>query len=227
MNKKPDSQKIAHWIKIKLTVTNEFYRILSARRIFNRYKEIVLANEGVNIEGAQFHNWIIHNYASSLAMAIRRQTDTDNDVHSLAKLIKEIHDNPAEIQRTWYRELWRRKGREEIASIADAEFTRLAGGGAYFNPSIADDDLIILHQVSERIVKLADRAVAHSSKQPIPSDVGFEEMDECLEAFKGLLQKYILLLEAVGNYLEPTPAIDWEEIFTRAWITTDEPDARG
>lgn len=211
-----DKQKLEKWNRWIGQIQADIISLLSARQIYKGYVEIVIANSYVQANGATFHSFVIDGYVTQISMAVRRQLDTDPDTISLAHLITEIRDNPATITRSDYvtRYLDMPMGIGE--SIGNQHFTELAGDSDIFNSTIAQTDLNTLKEASSKIRSLADRKIAHRSKQPI-SKTTFKETDECIEVIKKLTQKYITLLTGGHNVLEPI-LLDWQNVFTKKWI---------
>lgn len=198
-------------------ITSDFEHLLASRQIYDQYRSMVSNNQSVMDSGAIFHNWLRDNYVTFVAMSIRRQTDLDRDVISLAKLITDIQNNPQDLTRKWHRGLYGSDLPDVVKdSMANDAFTENAGEGQYFDPKIAASDLEILKKVSGAITALADREIAHRSKNSRPA-LTFNDVDACMDAFKEIIQRYILLLTAGFNLLEPV-IDDWQNAFTTPWI---------
>jgi len=191
--------------------------LLSARQIYKGYGEIVVANPEVQTLGATFHSFVVDGYVTQISMAVRRQLDTDPDTMSLAHLITEIRDNPGSITRSDYVARYTDMPIGIGEAIGSQHFDELAGPGEDFDPAIAHADFDTLKEASRKLKSLADRKIAHRSKQPSPK-LTFDEVDQCIEVIKKLAQKYITLL--TGGHLELEPVLlDWQEAFTKKWIT--------
>lgn len=210
--------RLEKWVSWQETISQDLIRMHGSREIYNDYLKIVTQNKKVESEGVLFHNWVIDNYVTFIAMTIRRQADDNSrhhDVISLAKLIKDIGDHPEELTRKWYISLYKEQS-DHSKSVADESFTKLAGSGDYFDPQIAIDDLATLHEASKKVTDLATLSIAHYTKKFLPK-LTFDEVNSCIDTFRELVQKYILLLTASSNAI--TPVMDrWQGIFTEVWI---------
>lgn len=211
-----DRQKLEKWNRWIAQIETDMINLLSARQIYKGYGEIVVANPEVQAEGATFHSFVVDGYVTQISMAVRRQLDTDPDTISLAHLITEIKDNPGAITRADYVARYKDMPMGVGEAIGNQHFTELAGPGDNFDPAIAQADLETLKEASRKLKSLADRKIAHRSKQPSPK-MTFNEVDECIEVIKKLAQKYITLLTGGNHELEPV-LLDWREAFTKTWI---------
>lgn len=209
-------QKLEKWLRWIEIVHKDTEDLLDNQYIFSKYIEIIKGNPKIQ-EPSDFHWWVRNNYVSSVAMSVRRQIDTDPDVITLGKLLKEMVESPQTLTKAWHRTLYKNLG----PSWADKAFEDIAGNGEFFDPEVAKNDFEKLVNLSEGITKFADRRIAHKSKQPIP-DVKFKEMNDFIEEFENMLKKYILLFTGSGYVqLRPEYQYDWEEIFYHKWIGID------
>lgn len=213
---KPDPQRLAKWQRWRKQIESELIHLLGSRQIYKTYGEMVMNNEAVQKGGPLFHNWIVDNYVTFVAMSIRRQADTDDDVVSLARLIADIRDNPESLTREGHVFRYKNMPLGLGPGIGDQTFTENAGAGEHIDPLFADKDLEKLKQASRKVNLLANRTIAHKSRKAVPK-LTFNDVDEAIEAIKEIAQKYILLLTAGHNVLEPVMD-DWQEIFTKKWL---------
>jgi hypothetical protein len=213
----PNKHKLDEWIRWVDRIETDLIHLLGSRQIYKRYIEIVQANDKVRRQGTIFHDWVIHNYVTYVAMSIRRQLDENGDVISLAKLIREIKVNPENVTKEWHRTLYTNSLAIEHG-IPDSTFEHCAGKGESFDSRIAEADLQDLLKLSQNIRKLANREVAHRSKNKSPTKVTFQEVDDCINKLKELARKYILLFTAASNEMEPAILDNWESIFNRPWF---------
>lgn len=215
------TSKTELWTQQIQKITEELENLLMHRQIYRHYGEIVNSNKSIGSEGAIFHNWIKTNYVTFVSMSIRRQMDMGADVVSLVKLINAIRQNPAEITRDWYRSLYTNEpltGNGIAAGMADQFFNETAGNGDTFDPAIAQRDLATLTEIGKDVKLLATRTIAHNIDEEVPK-LTFDQADQCIDKFREITSKYILLLTAAGNDLEPVIADDWQNVFTKVWIT--------
>ena len=90
-----------------------------------------------------------------------------------------------------------------------------------------DTDLQQLAAATEPIKKYVDKQIAQSDPLPVRDLPTFDDLDSVIDLLGELLQKYLLILEAVGrNPIAPVPQYDWLAPFRVPWIASDS-DARG
>ena len=211
-----DRQKVSKWNRWIEQIETDIVQLLSSRMLYKCYGDIVRSNADVMNDGAFFHNWIVDNYVTYVSMAIRNQLDNDGDSISLVRLMRDIKDNPESLARNEYIALYISLPVDIATSEGNRCFNENAGEGDYIDPMIIESDLAILFEASKNISNLASRRVAHHSSRAVPS-MTFDEVDSCIEIIKTIARKYILLLKASDNILEPiTP--EWRNIFTKKWI---------
>jgi hypothetical protein len=216
---KVTSPKIAKWVKWQELILKDVVWLHSSKQIYDDYISILRRNESVEKEGVLFHNWIVDNYVSFVAMAIRRQAETpkanNDDVISLGKLLSEIIESPGELTRAYFTSLYVHMPK----GMADKHFTENAGAGDYIDPKMVEKDLEELLLATKKIEDLATLSIAHHTTKKKP-ELTFNEVNKCIDTIKKLTQKYVLLLTATWNVVDPV--IDyWQGIFTRPWIHQD------
>ncbi len=219
MDKINENKKLLKWIKWIETIRDDTESILLNKNIHNRYLEIVKANKEIQ-SPSDFHEWTIRNYGSYVVMAIRRQLDNDKDVISLKRLLSELTQSPQLLTKKWFRSLYSNSPSNSpipMEAFADGDFESNAGDLEYFDPKIAEADILKLEILSKTITRYANKQIAHRTK--VKASLTFNEINKFLEEFESIVKKYILLLTASG-YVSLTPVFqyDWEIIFTKVWI---------
>jgi hypothetical protein len=210
------NQKLQKWERWITPIQDDVIYLLGSRQTYKSYGEIVKANQDVMNGGPSFHSWVRSNYVTFVSMAIRRQLDTDNDSISLARLISDIRDNPGDLTRADFVARYAGMAFGVGPSLGERDFTANAGGGAFMDATIAQVDFDRLQTAAREVSKLATRTIAHRTTKSVPT-LTFDEVDECIETIKEITQKYILLLTASHNVMEPIMQ-DWSGIFREEWI---------
>lgn len=214
-----DPQKAAKWLRWLDQIESDLIQLLGSRQIYRGYGEIVTGNPAILKGGPLFHNWVSENYVAHMALAIRRQSDLDSDTVSLARLIADIRDNPDSLTRSDHIAHYTNMPMGMGPGIGDQTFTENAGTGAYIDPAIAEQDLNHLCAVSLDVGQMANRTIAHRSTRQAPR-LTFNDVDNNIEEIKVIARKYVLLLRAADNQLEPVME-DWQSIFYEKWIQDD------
>jgi hypothetical protein len=213
------SPKLIKWMAWQEKILDDVIRLHGSKQIYYEYVRIIELNRSVKDEGILFHNWIVDNWVTFTAMTIRRQADRNpyhKDAISLGKLIDDIGNNPTELTREFHISLYTQTPEFIRTGVANATFTKQAGSGKYFDAKIAQADLAKLETTSRKVQDLATLSIAHHSKKPLPK-LTFDEVNQCIDVFKELTQKYVLLLTAGWNLVDPVMDY-WQGIFTRSWI---------
>lgn len=217
---KPSNRtKLQKWLTWIEEIRQDTETMLLNRSIYNRYLEIIKVNKDIQ-QPSDFHEWTVRNYGSYIVMAIRRQLDTDNDVISLKRFLTELKQLPQLLTKQWFRSLYSGSTNNTpipVEAFADGDFETHAGNMEYFDPSIAEADLLKLETLGEAITRYANKQIAHKTK--VKTTLTFSEINKFFEEFEAVVKKYILLFTASGyDSLTPVFQYDWEVIFTKVWI---------
>lgn len=204
--------KWIEWIEI---IHNNIETLLTSQHIYKTYLEIVKKNPEIQTP-VDFHDWVRRNYASSVAIHIRRELDMGSDVISLKKLLTEIQNDPHLITKDWFTSLYKGSNAE---GFAGGDFEKVAGNGGTFNPEIATQDIKKLEDLGKHIKDYATYRIAHNIAKPITKDPTYDDLDAFIKEYENIVKNYILLFAASGySSLTPTWQYDWENIFTKPWI---------
>ena len=208
-------QKWIRWIdQIRIDTEN----ILSNKEIYDQYLGMVKANKNIQ-SPPDFHQWISRNYGGYVVMAIRRQLDNDHDVISLKRLLTELKQSPRLLTKQWFKILYSNFAKNTpipLESFADRDFEAHAGNLEYFDPAVAEADLLKLEELGKAITHYANKQIAH--KTTVKSKLTFGEINKFLKEFEDIVKKYVLLFTGAG-YISLTPeyGYSWLAIFTKAW----------
>lgn len=213
------SKRFQKWIRWIDQIRIDTENILSNKEIYDQYLEIVKANKKIQTP-SDFHEWTSRNYGSYIVMAIRCQLDDDKDVISLKHLLKELKQSPQLLTKRWFRSLYSNSVNKlpiPLEAFADSDFETCGGNLEYFDPSIAETDLLKLEKLGKTITRYANKQIAHKTK--VKSKLTFSEINKFLKEFEDIVKKYILLFTGAG-YVSLTPeyGYDWLEIFTKVWM---------
>lgn len=215
MDMMKNEEMLAKWIEWVDIIHQNIEDLLVSQHIYKAYLEIVKRNPEIQ-SPIDFHDWVRKNYASAVAIHIRRELDTGSDVISLKRLLMQIQKNPQVITRDWFRSLYKGSNADDFA---DGDFEEVAGKGETFDSAIAKQDIEKLEQLGKYIEDYATLRIAHSSKKPLTKDPTYDDLDAFIKEYENIVKKYILLFTASGyTSLTPTWQYDWEEIFTKPWI---------
>jgi hypothetical protein len=171
-------------------------------------------------------------YVESLAAAVRRHADIDDDSVSLARLMDDLGNQAPVFTRDLFmsevwdmdrvehdeelqREVWRRHGHES--------FDRWAGpGGTHIDAAKMWADLEKFRKTTEGVVHYVNRSVAHLDRRGVERTLTFGELDAALESLKELFGEYYALVTATGLVLDPVMQGDWKAPFRVALFSPTE-----
>jgi len=175
---------------------------------------------------SHFFDLMAQNYATTQAVAVRRQADTSPTVISLGRLLSEIVEHPEILSRQRHVALYRADlqwvGHKEFNTFAGAEMDHVDAGAVQ-----ADIDL--LRDSSEAIRKYVNKHIAHHEESPPLTFVTptFSDLDQAIDTLGSLVSRYTLMLMAVGRtVMAPVPQYDWLAPFKIPWLP-DEGDELG
>ncbi len=111
-----------------------------------------------------FYGFLGNAYASLGLTAVRRLTKAQKDSVSLTRLLEEIKDYPAIVNRERCVSLF--NGGTISESIAGGEFDRICGGttGEHIDPTVVQAELDEIAKRTATLEKFVDRKVAHLGK---------------------------------------------------------------
>jgi hypothetical protein len=211
-------------------ITPDVHDIYLHRATYKRVQEIVVANERLPRD-SYFWEYLEDTYATTQAVAVRRQAEPSTRVRSLGQLIKEVAENAQHVTRDFFVGMWvdpddrdeiRRMGWTQIAtSTWDEKF----GGsvGEHLDPTIPLADLAALTETAASLKAFVDERIAHSDRRPRSPLPTFEDLDAAVDQIGELVVKYYLLFTAAGLVdLVPALQTDWEAVFRQPWISTRE-----
>jgi hypothetical protein len=206
--------------RIKLD-THELFFI---RRQFGEIASMFEGNSGLRATSGNIWMWLRTLYTSTVLMRVRREVDNQPNTMNLRTLIEEIQKRPDVVTRA------RIASRNPdlnptIAAIFDDAFTkhwvgrsRSAGSpDDTIDPAIVARDRQALEALTDRLVEITSRTVAHRQRVP-PQSVTVTDANEIFDLIEELLTKYLSLLTGAGLMsAEPTPQYDTFEPFMFPW----------
>jgi len=134
-------------------------------------------------------------YGAFVIMAVRRQADDDRRVVSLRRVLEQMKVNPDALV--------------GISSIDKVTVDEVAF------------DSQRLDQVSERIIRIADKEIAHAERGGAGINVTFNDLDECVDAYADIAKKYVRILTGASMpTLVPVEQFDACDVFRFPWIPT-------
>ena len=211
--------KIEKWLRwLEDEIQPEVMTMNLHRHVFREVGEIIDRNG--SLPPSYWFEFSSDTYATTQAVAIRRQAEVSTRVVSLGRLLQEIGGDAALLTRKFWVGLWGNSDAVEYG-FADAAFTKqfAPGGGDHLDPAIPAADLAQLMSDAESVKRYVDQHVAHNDAKPIPGLPTLKDVDASIDLIGDLFAKYAnLLTAAMWPILVPVLQHDWQAIFRQRWI---------
>lgn len=208
--------RLKKWNKWLGIINSEVTRLSTDRYMFWEVQEIIRNNPKIQNPDAfhQFFAWI---YANSSLMGIRRQVKLDKQSISMARLLKEISDEPELLSRKRFVDLY--KG-STVEDHADVDFDHFAGkDGDHVDGDLVNGYLKALQAKARKCEKYADRRVAHIDKREPKMVPKFKDIDDCIDILEKILKELLYLFEGSAPVeIRPDFQFDWTAIFREPWL---------
>lgn len=213
------NSKLKKWLRWLDIIKAEVQELVMAKHTFHEVQKLISSNPSLH-QPSSFYDYLSRTYVSHVVIGLRRQIKCDGQSISMARFFEEIIENPEELTRRYYTDLY--KG-SVVERFADKDFNKFAAPGApHIDASLVAVDLKRLRTASKRCEDFADKRLAHRDKREPIELPTFNEVDACIALLDELYVKYFSLFHAssMGSLL-PTWQYDWKAIFRVAWIPTD------
>jgi hypothetical protein len=212
--------KIEKWLRwLEDEIKPEALTMNLQRHVFREVGEII--NKHGSLPASYWFDFSSDTYATTQAVAIRRQAEVSTRVISLGRLINEIASDAALVTRKFWVGLWGTSVAVRLGE-ADRGFTKqfAPGGGNQLDPGIPAADLAQLTRVAGAVKTYVDQHVAHNDAKPRGGLPTFKDLDASIDLIGQLFTKYTNLLTASTWVMLDEPAIqhDWKAIFRERWI---------
>lgn len=209
------------WIEVIFQHITELYH---DRAIWHQLRDILIENKDVP-EPWFFLDWTSRLWASSMAVGIRRLSDTRSDVVSLARLIKDVEKHPGVLTRDHHRGLYRASylNQAHLLRMADESYDTLLGHGQdELTSSAISEDLIELTASARSVRHHVNKYVAHTDDQVGPTTTTYADLDHALDGAWKLYHRYSLLVTGSAPSRQvPVMQEDWTKPFLVAWCPND------
>ena len=188
--------------------------------IFNGFMEIVEPNPDLP-DNNLFIIWAWKNYLFTAAMGVRRQISNKYDDVSLVNLLEDIKKEPSILSRQRYTSLFKGTGLETEYHYINKCFDDIVGKGKDFiDPAEIENDIQRLNTTAESLKVYATKTLAHAGKDAKSIKIlpTIKDLDDSIDLFEKMLNKYYALLNAGGIGLPKVAQVPWKEIFLKPWI---------
>lgn len=193
------------------------------RSAFNEINSL-LTNPG--IPGSAILDYWAGNFATSQAVAVRRQTDSNGRSITLARLLAELRGNSNAISRSWSvgQFPWGMQGlgdrQFDVWAYLDPDHPAADEAGDGLSTRVIDRDIQLLHDVAEPIRRYVDTHLAHADAKPSKDIPTFHDLAEATVTVGDVFRRYYALLTGSAILdLAPVPQYDWLAPFRVPWIS--------
>lgn len=161
-------------------------------------------------------------YATTQAIAVRRQADPHPDAASLRNLVSELAADPGRLTLEWWSGIWDIQSDPYWQHEMERQWTSQFDwtGLGHLDPQLPSSDLAALTAASSGIQRFVDRHVAHAQSVAVPAEVTLQVSDlhTAIDQIGAVFSRYYGLLTA-STMLELVPTIqhDWMAVFRTPW----------
>jgi hypothetical protein len=185
-----------------------------------------IAAENGQLPDSYFWDFLRDTYATSQAVAVRRQAETDAQVCTLGRLLVEITGDSQRLTRAFWVGMWdpgpQPSGLSQPLGVMEAnrQFDEYfaCSTGEHLDPEIPRDDLTSLTAAAASVKTYVDQHVAHSDARPQPGMPTFDDLNSAIDMIGHLFRRYASLLTAASYTLVPVHQDDWLAVFRQPWI---------
>jgi len=188
------------------------------------YKEliaIILGNPFLVGTGSVYWLFLNLTYTHYALAAIRRQLKDGDDEVSLARLLRQVAENPTLLTREWFVGEPPEEIRALVEASANSFFDQFAGdGNSIVAPAVVRSDLQQMQAALAALEVAADRTVAHLDRRGALERPQPQDIHEAVDVVLNMYQRYRTLTcrgpwefnipQSVGD--------DWRELFKVPWI---------
>jgi hypothetical protein len=211
--------RIEKWLRWLGEAENDLIGVAWNRAIYRELGRIGDANP--EIPPSAFFEFLGEAYATTQAVAVRRQAEHNPQGSSFGTLLREIKDDSARLTRERYIGL---HGDEDAREWAAGAWDQHFGGGVsdHLDPAIVEQDIAGLTAAAEPVKTYVDKHIAHRDNRRSDPPT-FADLNKAIDTFEALVGRYGNLLRGAGLVqLEPTPQEDWTAVFRVPWIKEDQ-----
>lgn len=208
----PSDSRVEKWKAWLKQIDEDVTGIYTNRVVWKTINEIV-ANHP-DMPASHYFAIQAQNYATTQAVAVRRQAEVGGQVITLARLLAELAWDPQRMTRDRFVSMypW------GMQHIGDEEFDSFAvSGESHIDPVRLGQDQATLSTRCDHVRRYVNTRLAHFGETATPPPT-FDDLDTAIDTLGSLFKRYTLLLEGADRRIEPVPQYDWLAPFRIAWI---------
>lgn len=210
--------RLTTWLEWLGRIQQDILELGENRAWFREVMRIYDLNPSL-AENAYFFDRLIRNYATTMAVGIRRQRDTNPDSVSMARLLQDLQANATTVTRAWFASTYTRNPLGPVAGHRDFD-TFAPNGGPTLDPAIVQRDFDTLQNLAKPLKKYVDKQIAHHDAKGRGVTATYGELDAALDELRRLLKRYFLLLRQGALSPDVVNQMPRTDIFLTPWRTT-------
>jgi hypothetical protein len=193
-------------------------QLFTQRHIYYEVREIVRNNSRIQ-KPTDFFFWLSVWYASSMTVAVRKQSDNSRDSVSYRRLLEDIKAHPEVISRTRFKQRFVDGNYRE--HLADLDFDRYVGAGReHIDPAVVQSEIDELEAKTAKIRHYVNKRVAHHDKKEFKAIPQYSDLDEAIDYIGSLYKRYFLIFRCLDpRELLPHWGYDWKGVFRHPWLS--------
>jgi hypothetical protein len=228
-----DEQLVQRWYGLLVSMRDELRRLSEERRAFEAFTMQVVNKNPRLLEhpGIRIFQMMRTWYAHAMALAYRRQDDTDSRTASMRVVLDEMLARPSAYRLETIKPLAGGVATDQV--IREDVMAPVVDANGNLNQELIRQHRTELKAVGKNVRDFVNNFVAHTNAEaqdrPEGAGVTFNEMFAAHKECERIAEVW---LKAFGVYrypLDPEQEIDWLDVFDFPWRLrrpTDEPDSR-
>jgi hypothetical protein len=167
------------------------HRLINPRQFFRAFNEMAMANaEHIATHGgSDFFHFVAQGYVTQVAMTIRKHSK-DDDTISFMRVLNQVKTCAPQFTYEVY--LQQHPIKPDYVLWQIPTFAQFSDDGRVVSETKVDADIVLLKELTAKVVNLCDRELAHLDKRGYSGTVTFGEIEACIDAFDKLVCKYFL-----------------------------------
>lgn len=194
------------------------------QRLAWREVSAMLAENADALPPSYWWEFMRDTYATTQAVAVRRQADTMRGVASLAKLVEEVAGDASRITRRFF--LSHENTEDPYwARVAEQNGDEHYAGEVHqhLDPAVPRADLAAIRGAAASVRDYVDKHVAHAEASPAAVTLTLDDVHDAIDVLGDVFKKYDFLIQGASwACLEPAIQHNWMAAFTVPWMKVRE-----
>jgi hypothetical protein len=207
-----EDEMFARWQEWVPKINTSVVRLWYHREVWQQTRDLLTREHQRYGSDGIFLRAFSKMYVDSQAVALRRLADPGRDVVSFARLLRRMHKNPSVLSRERFLQTCEElapEWSEDLARHQNEIYDRYArSGGDELDRSLLERDLGQLYSDASKVVKFANKTVAHLDRRPFEGEVTYGELARVVDDVTALWRRYYWLITGADEAWPPSIAGD-------------------